>query len=138
MIPIATLLGIALIRMTFGLVHNFDDNLSFSSLFILTSSIVTFQLAIGLLGYKIMKVLNYFEEFVHSSKKSPGALALVCPGVAFFVFGMFFIHFGLVKNGIIDIFSVLYYIILLPFIFVQIKTIQIFFKLYKKFFIKVS
>jgi len=45
---------------------------------------------------------------------------------------MFFIFFGLLKNGVVEIFSIEYFIVLLPFVFIQIKTVQIFFKLFKK------
>ena len=134
LIPIATLLGIALVRISFGLVHNFDDKVSFSYLFMLTTGIVSLQLAIGLLGYKVMKSVGYFKEYIHSDKKSVSALGLVCPGVAFFVFGMFFLFFGLVKNGVVEIFSLGYFIVLLFFMIVQAKTIQTYFKLYKKLF----
>jgi len=132
LIPISTLLGIALIRISFGLVHNFDQEPSPSFLFMFSSAIVSFQIIIGLFGYKVMKTLGYFRDYLHSDIKSTAALGLVCPGVAFFVFGMFFIFFGLLKNGIVEMFSIEYFIVLLPFVFIQIKTIQIFFKLLKK------
>ena len=40
-----------------------------------------------------MKKLGYFEKFIKSNEKSALSFALICPGVAFFVFGMFFIKF---------------------------------------------
>ncbi len=136
LIPIATLLGIALIRISFGLVHNFDQEPSPSFLFMFSSAIVSFQIIIGLFGYKVMKTLGYFKDYLYSDVKSAAALGLVCPGVAFFVFGMFFIFFGLLKNGIVDIFSVEYFIVLAPFVLIQLKTIQVFFKLSKKLLLK--
>ena len=134
LIPIATLIGITLVRISFGLVHNFDDKVSFSYLFMLTTAVVSLQISVGLLGYKVMKTVGYFKEYVNSDKKSASALGLVCPGVAFFVFGMFFIFFGLVKNEVIEIFSLGYFLVLLPFVMVQLKTIQVYIKLYKKLF----
>ena len=50
-----------------------------------------------------------------------------------FVFGMFFINLGLTYNDIITKYSVVYYLLMVPFIYVQIKTIVLFFRLYKKF-----
>lgn len=134
-IPISTLLGIAIIRISFGLVHNFAQQPSPSFLFFATSAVVGLQIIVGLFGYKIMKTLGYFKDFVYSDVKSAASLGLICPGVAFFVFGMFFIYFGLLKNNIIEIFSPVYFIVLVPFVFVQIKTIITFVKLANKLLI---
>jgi hypothetical protein len=136
LIPIATLLGIAMIRISFGLVHNFAQEPSASFLFIFTSAIVSFQIIIGILGYKIMQSIGYFKNFLHSDVKSVATLGLICPGVAFFVFGMFFIFFGLLKNDIVSIFSLSYFIILAPFVFVQIKTIITFLRVLNKLLLK--
>jgi hypothetical protein len=134
MIPILTLIGITLIRIQFGLEHNFDKVADKSSLFTLTSIVLSLQLIFGALGYMVMKKIGYFEEFIHSNeKKSPVSFALICPGVAFFVFGMFFINLGLVFNGILDKYSVAYYLLMIPFIWIQLKTIVYFFKLKPKF-----
>ncbi len=134
-IPIATLLGIALVRISFGLVHNFDQEPSSSMLFMITSLVLSLQIIVGLFGYMIMKKVDYFKKFIHSNIQNSGALGLVCPGVGLFVFGMFFIFFGLLKNGVVEIFSIEYFIVLAPFVFVQLKTMQIFFKLSKKLFL---
>ncbi|APW65891.1 hypothetical protein LPB137_08485 [Poseidonibacter parvus] len=133
-IPILTLLGITGVRISFGLDHNFGATVDKSSLFTLTSIIVSLQIIFGVLGYKIMNQLGYFEKFVDGKDKSSVSFALICPGVAFMVFGMFFINFGLTFNGIIDKYSLAYFILMLPFIFVQYKTVIYFFKLKKKFF----
>jgi len=133
LIPILTLLGITFVRISFGFDHHFNTPLSPISLFTLTSFIVSLQIIFGLLGYSVMKRLNYFSEYIHGEKKSPVSFALICPGVAFFVFGMFFINLGLVFNGVVSKYSIGYFILMLPFIFVQIKTIVVFFKLKNKF-----
>jgi len=132
-IPILTLLGITMIRISFGLDHNFDQKLPNASLFTLTSLVFSLQIIFGLLGYKIMKDIGYFDTFLKGDEKSPVSFALICPGVAFMVFGMFFINFGLVANGIIDKYSVAYFLFMVPFIFVQYKTIIVFMKLKGKF-----
>lgn len=132
-IPILTLLGITFIRVSFGLEHNYATPLNKSSLFVFTSTILSLQIIFGILGYMVMKRMGYFEKYIHSNDKSSVSFALICPGVAFFVFGMFFINFGLVHNEIITKYSIAYFIIMIPFIYVQIKTIIYFFKLYKKF-----
>src|SRR5574344_2065920 len=133
MIPILTLLGITFIRLNFGLEHNLNAISDKSSLFVLTSTILSLQIVFGILGLVIMKKLGYFEKFIKSNEKSALSFSLICPGVAFFVFGMFFINLGLTYNDIITKYSVVYYLLMVPFIYVQIKTIVLFFRLYKKF-----
>jgi hypothetical protein len=132
-IPILTLLGIAFVRISFGLDHHFNAPLANSSLFTFTTVIVSIQLVFGILGYKVMKQLNYFEEFVNGENRSPVSFALICPGVAFMVFGMFFINFGLTFNNVIEKYSLAYFLLMLPFMYVQYKTVIYFFKLKRKF-----
>lgn len=133
-LPILTLLGIMMIRVSFGLDHNFDSNMSKSSLFTLTSTILSIQIIFGILGYKVMKMNKYFETYVDEEKtRSSVSFALICPGVAFFVFGMFFINFGLTFNNVVEKYSVAYFLLMIPFIFIQYKTIIYFFKLKRKF-----
>ncbi|MCK5293583.1 MAG: hypothetical protein KAJ49_02945 [Arcobacteraceae bacterium] len=133
MIPIFTLLGITFIRLSFGLDHHFDQELDNSSLFTLTSAVLSLQLIFGILGYKIMKTIGYFDEFIHGEKQSPVSFALICPGVAFMVFGIFFINLGLTANGIVEKYSVAYFMLMLPFMYVQYKTVIYFGKLKRKF-----
>lgn len=132
-IPILTLLGITFIRVSFGLEHNYETPLNKSSLFVFTSFVLSLQIIFGILGYMVMKKMGYFENFIESNEKSALSFALICPGVAFFVFGMFFVNFGLSFNGIVDKYSLAYFLFMIPFIYIQIKTIIYFFKLYKKF-----
>ncbi len=133
MIPILTLLGITFIRLTFGLEHNLNAVNDKSSLFVLTSVILSLQIIFGILGLMIMEKVGYFEKFIKSNEKSALSFALICPGVAFFVFGMFFINIGLVHNNIIDKYSIVYFLFMMPFIYIQIRTIILFFTLRKKF-----
>lgn len=133
MIPILTLLGITFVRVTFGLEHNLSAVTNKSSLFVLTSTVLSLQIIFGILGLMIMKRVGYFEKFIKSNEKSALSFALICPGVAMFVFGMFFINIGLVHNNILDKYSIVYFLLMLPFIYIQIKTIQLFFRLYRKF-----
>ncbi len=122
-IPILTLLGIAFIRMSFGVHHGFGDPAPRTGLFILTSTVLSLQLMAGLIGYAVMKRLNYFADYLHGDKRHAGSYALICPGVALFVFGMFFIHMGLVHNGLLEKFGVTYFIMLLPLLYLQFRTL---------------
>jgi len=132
-IPILTILGITLIRISFGLDHHFNSPLANSTLFTLTSTIVALQLIFGMLGYKVMKDIGYFDEYVNGEKKSEVSFALICPGVAMMVFGMFFINLGLVSNGVIAKYSIAYFIFMLPYVYIQYKTIMVFMRLKGKF-----
>jgi hypothetical protein len=134
MIPIMTLLGITFIRYAFGFAHNFDHSQGVpgSLLFLLTSSVVSLQIMFGLFGYYAMKNLNYFNEFIHGEIRSVTSYAIICPGVAFCVFGFFFINYGLVANQLLDKFSLAYFLVLLPFTYIQVKTVFIMFKLNNK------
>jgi hypothetical protein len=132
-IPILTLLGITFVRISFGLDHNYATPVTKSTLFVLTSTVLSLQIIFGVLGYMVMKKIGYFEKYIHSEEKSAVSFALICPGVAFMVFGMFFINFGLTFNGVITKYSIAYFVLMIPFIYVQFKTIIYFFKLSKKF-----
>jgi len=134
MIPILTVLGITFIRVTFGFTHNFlgFDAPSNWFLFLLTSSIFALQLIFGYIGYKVMKQVGYFEEYINGDAKSPASFAIICPGVAFFVFGVFFLIMGLVFNGIVLMYSPVFFILLAMLAVVQAITIKVFFKLEKK------
>lgn len=129
MIPVLTLMGIATIRITFGLHHGFHAELSKPALFILTSIILSLEIVVGLIGYAVMQRMGYFKDYISGEKSDVGSFALICPGVAFFVFGFFFLTHGLVKNGLVEHLSLTYFILLAPLVLVQIRTIQIFFKL---------
>ena len=49
--------------------------------------------------------------------------------MAFFVFGVFFVNLGLVGAGLVTKFSWVYFLMLLPFVLVQLKTVQLIFGL---------
>lgn len=134
MIPIMTLLGITFIRYAFGFAHNFDNSQGVpgSWLFLLTSSVVSLQIMFGLFGYSTMKNLNYFNDFIHGEAKSVVSYAIICPGVAFVVFGFFFINYGLVANNLLTKLSPAYFAVMLPYGYIQIKTLLIMLKLNRK------
>jgi hypothetical protein len=128
-IPILTLLGIAAIRISHGLSHGFDEPISKAWLFVMLSSLLSVQLLFGLLGYAVMKRIGYFRDYLYGNQRHPGSYALVCPGVALFVFGMFFVHVGLLKNGLIAPFSAAHFVALTPLAFVQVLTLVTLFRL---------
>ncbi len=132
MIPILTLLGITWIRLSHGLHHGFAAHGSPSSLFVLTAAVLSVQILFGLIGWAVMQRLGYFRDYVQGEKGNAGTFALVCPGVAFFVFGFFFVNLGLVGAGLVEKLSWAYLLLLLPFVFVQFKTVQLVFGLNRR------
>ena len=133
-IPFLTLLGITYVRQTHWLHHHFEMHTDTGTYFFLTTAIISLQAIFGFIGYKVMKANNYFADYIHWDKKSPGSYALICPWVALVVFAFFFLHLGLVKNGIITKFGIAYFIALVPIIYLQFITIRTLFKLNKKMF----
>lgn len=133
-IPIATVLGIAFVRVTSGISHNLLHLNSAPPviMFVGLGILLSLQIFFGLVGYNTLKKIGYFKDYIHGDKKSAGSFALICPGVAFFVMGMFFVDWGLVKTGILSQFSTVYFLILLPFIYVQVITIKTLFRLNHK------
>ncbi len=132
MIPIITLFGISLVRHKFALYHWFEAELEKISMFVLTSILLSIQLFFWFLWYIVMKKNNYFTDYLSGSDKDVGSFALICPWVAIFVFSMFFIHQWLVFPWILEKFGIFYFILLLPLIFVQIKTVRVMLQLWKR------
>lgn len=134
MIPILTLLGITAIRITFGVAHNFmgESHAANWFIFLLTSTILALQLIFGWIGYKVMKEVGYFQTYIHGDAKSPVSFAIICPGVALFVFGIFFVMLGLVANNVITLYSPLFYALFALLAWVQFLTIKTFLTLRSK------
>jgi hypothetical protein len=129
MIPILTLIGISLVRLFFGAEHHFHAEMPKVYMFFLTNMILALQITFGILGLYVMKRVKYFKTYIFGDKQSVSSLALICPGVAFTVFYLFFIQYGLVYNGAIEKFSIVYFILLLPILYVHYKTVYYFFKI---------
>lgn len=130
-IPITTLIGITLFRLTMAGVHNFDLAFHKFNIIILFSIIFSMQIIFGIMGYLVMKANGYFADFIYGNSKSPAAYALICPGVAITVLGFFFVHKVLVLSGIITMFSFAYFIAILPLVYLQFITIKTLLKLNK-------
>ncbi|WP_374326898.1 hypothetical protein [Azonexus sp.] len=128
-IPIVTLLGIAWIRLSLGMTRGFELNEARSSLFVFAAVLLSVQILFGLIGWTVMRRLGYFTDYVWGRQGNAGTFSLICPGVALFVFGFFFLSFGLVHSGLVEHLSPLYFIILLPFSAIQIVTLYVMFRL---------
>jgi hypothetical protein len=131
-IPVLTLLGIVTIRMQLDPLQGFDQALVQPGLFTLTAAILVLQLLFGAGGYAVMRRTGYFRDYLHGSERHPGSYALICPGIALFVLGMYFVTYGLVKTGLLESYSWAYFAALAPFVFVQFKTIGTLFRLNRR------
>ncbi|AOM83541.1 TsoY family (seleno)protein [Salisediminibacterium beveridgei] len=135
LIPILTLVGITFVRLASGVSHNLlATDPSPVMMFIVLGAILSVQTFVGLFGYSVLRRNGYFAEFTNGEGKSPGSYGLICPGVAYFVLGMFFVQWGLVDTGIVTKFSLTYFLILTPLVLIQLKTIQVLGKLNLKHF----
>lgn len=133
LIPIMTLLGITSVRVISGISHNLLGAEPQPALVLVFLSVfVAIQILFGLIGYQVLGKMGYFKTFVKGPQKSVGSYALICPGVATVVMGMFFIEWALVKTDVISKFSLAYFAAMLPLVLVQAKTIQVLFKLNRK------
>lgn len=131
-IPIITVVGIALYRLSMGMHHNFGahtDNVEALSLF---ASLLSIQVLFAIIGFSVMRRLGYFTEYLYGDGKSVGSFSLICPGVATFVMSFFFLHKGLVDNELVTKDSLAYFFLLVPLVVLQIQTIWALFRLNKK------
>lgn len=132
-IPIMTLLGITLVRIGSGIYHNIlHGELPPVVTFALMSILVSIQGISGLIGFLVLKKSNYFSEYLNGDRKSAGSYSLVCPGVGAAVLGMFFIHWGFVKTGLVVLFSPAHLLLILPVLVIQILTIRTLWKINRK------
>lgn len=132
LIPILTLIWITFVRHSHAVQHWLELWFSSSVYFLLTSVIISLQIIFAFLWYKIMKMNNYFDDYLNWDKNSPWSYALICPWVAAFVYWFFFIHLWLVWTWLISKFWVIYFILILWLLFIKYKTIQTMIKLNKK------
>lgn len=129
MIPITTLLGITYMRTTHGMGEHLGAHVSMGTNYGVLIAILSVQLVFGLIGFAVMKRLNYFKDFIHGDRVHATTYALVCPGVALPVFGLFVVKFALMGNMLVMMWTPAMYLFLLPFLLVQIKTLQVLVKL---------
>ncbi|MCC5893716.1 hypothetical protein [Exiguobacterium sp.] len=121
LIPIFTLTGITFVRLYSMVSHRIlDTDVNTALLFVVLGFLFMASTAVGLIGFNVLHRLDYFDE----QPDGAASFGLICPGVAYVVLGMFFVHWGLVQNGFITAHSLMHYVILSPLVFIQMKTIQ--------------
>lgn len=134
-IPILTILGITIVRLSSSIAHNvLHIDMPTGFLYIILCLFVSIQAAFGIIGYKIMKSNGYFDKYVSGKDHNPASYGLICPGVASFVLGMFLIGWGFIENDIVTKYSLVHYSLIAFLALIQIKTIGTIRKLDNKYF----
>ena len=133
-IPILTVSGIALYRLSMAMHHNFGAEVTAIESLAFFSVILGIQLFFGIIGLAVMNRLGYFASYTsrHGEGKSAGSYALICPGIALVVLSFFFLHKGLMDAGLVAKFSLAYFILLAPIIALQLKTVLVMLRLNSK------
>ena len=133
-IPILTILGIMFMRQTHGLHETFEVHSTAAETMVMLARLIAIQVLFAMLGLTVLARQDYWKSFVFGSETSPGSYALVCPGVALSVLTQFFLNAGLVKAGVVDKFSLIYWAITLIAIALQFTMIALVLRLNKQHF----
>ncbi|MAM63736.1 hypothetical protein [Maritimibacter sp. UBA3975] len=136
LIPLMTILGIMFLRQDHGLHTTFEAHKTPAETMMFLARLVSVQVMFLGLGLVVLKREAYFKDFVFGTKTSPGSYALVCPGVALSVLTQFFLHKGLVAAGIVDKFSVAYWVIVAIALAFQWSMVWLVFRLNRQHFAK--
>jgi hypothetical protein len=128
-IPIVTVLAIAIYRLKMSLAHSFDTPVTAGEVFSFFTVALAIQVVFGLIGWAVMRRVGYFAKYVSGQARSAGSYALICPGVALIVSANFLINAGVVNLGLIEPLSSMHLALYLPLIALQIVTIRVFFQL---------
>ena len=133
-VPIMTVLGILFMRQDYGMQATFGAQADKIDTLIFLSRLLSVQVVFLLLGMLVLRRQGYFKQFIFGAENSPGAYALVCPGVAMSVMLHFWMNKGLVANGLLEKFSTGYWLVaLLPLAF-QVAMIWLVFHLHRRHF----
>jgi hypothetical protein len=110
-IPLLTIIGILSLRQNHGLDEHFGLASGGADRLMMLSQYLSAQFLFALLTGLVLCRLGYVARFVTGRDASAGSYALVCPGVALAVMMHFWLNRGLVDAGLIDKFSITYWVI---------------------------
>lgn len=133
-IPILTILGILFMRQNHGLHETFGVHGAPAETMVFLARLLAVQILFALLGLAVLARQGYWKSFVFGAETSPGSYALVCPGVALAVLTQFFVNAGMVKSGVIDKFSLIYWAVTAIAIALQFAMIALVLRLNKQHF----
>jgi hypothetical protein len=129
-----TVLGIMFMRQEHGMHATFGAHSDPIETLVFLSRMLSVQVIFLLLGLLVLRRQGYFRHYLFGAENSPGAYALVCPGVALSVMTHFWLNKGLVANGLIEKFSTGYWAITLIAIAFQASMIWLVFHLNRRHF----
>lgn len=123
-VPIVTVLGIAMLRLDHGMHTQFGSHAPDGETLVFLTRLLSVQVLFTLLGALVLRRQRYARQFLaRNGTRSAGSYALVCPGVALSVMWQFWVNKGLVAAGMVEQFSVAYWLLTTPAIAAQIAMI---------------
>lgn len=134
LIPLMTILGILVMRVSHGLGTQFEAHTNDADTFLFMAKMVSVQLVFALFGWLILSRHQYARRFIRGRETSVMSYALVCPGVGFSVLWQFFVHKGLVALHIVDKFSTTYWALIAIALVAQAAMIALVFTLNRRHF----
>lgn len=136
-VPIITVLTIALLRQDHGLHTAFEVHASAGETFAFLSQMLSIQILFAMLGLLVLKRQDYVGTFLSDAgKRSAGSYALICPGVALSVMIHFWVNKGLVATGLIAKFGTAYWAFTTPALILQVAMIILLVRLHGLHFAK--
>lgn len=133
-LPLATILGILMLRQDHGLGEALGAHAHAADSFMMLTQLVALQVLFGLLGLMVLKRQGYAQTFLFGSRNSAGSYALVCPGVAFAVLVQFWVNKGLVGAGLIAKFGATYWALTAVALVAQIAMVWLVWHLNRRHF----
>jgi hypothetical protein len=108
-LPLATILGILMLRQDHALGETLGAHVAAADSFMMLTQLVALQVLFGLFGLFILNRQGYAQTWLFGDRHSAGSYALVCPGVAFAVLVQFWVNKGLVGAGLVTKFGTVYW-----------------------------
>lgn len=108
-LPLATILGILMLRQDHGLHESLGATKDTAETFMMLTRLVALQVLFAIFGLFVLVKQGYAATWLFGQKHSAGSYALVCPGVAFAVLVQFWVNKGLVDIGLVAKFGAAYW-----------------------------
>jgi len=122
-VPIVTVITIAMMRQDHALHAHFAGGAGPAEMFAMLTKMLSVVVAFIHIGLVVLLRQGYFARYVTGPERSAGSYALVCPGVALAVMMQFFINKGLVGVGLVEKFSLTFWILTALALALQAATI---------------
>ena len=135
LVPLLTVIGIAMLRMNHGLHTEFDAHGTKADTLVFLTRIVVAQVLFLGLGPRGSETAGLCGEVLSAQgQRSAGSYALICPGVGFSVMWHFWVNKGLVASGVIAKFGAAYWVATAPALIAQVAMILLLIWLHRQHF----